>query len=168
MPYLLFHDHKIYVPFFPISINDLYSTHFEKLLKAPYKRLIGSYQSSAIDIFDYYGYEIYDSYFTKLVPIRKTPKCLAAYDYDAEALYFINDQGRLDEKICFFDKTIKIPVKTHLVKRIEAVADAYLADDKDALCRALVGGNLISSGLMHKLAGQSLRYEEKEKKEGEL
>jgi hypothetical protein len=28
-------------------------------------------------------------------------------------------------KICLFDREIKTPVKTHMVKRIEAVADAY-------------------------------------------
>ena len=73
----------------------------------------------------------------------------------------INDQGRLDSKICLFDREIKTPVKTHMVKRIEAVADAYLANDKNALIQALVQGNLISSSLMHEILGKQIKFEEK-------
>jgi hypothetical protein len=164
LPYLLYEGTKIYVPFFPASLNALYAKDWKKLSAAPYARLVRDYQAATIDAFDYYGYTLYDSYFTRLVAIRKTPKVLASYDYDAEALYFINDQGRLDAKICLFDREIKTPVKTHMVKRIEAVADAYLANSKEKMIQALVEGNLISSSLMHEILDKGLKFEEKREK----
>jgi hypothetical protein len=167
LPYLSYLGKKIYVPFFPESLNTIYSEQFAKLTLTPYNRLLSDYQAAAIDPFDYYGYHLFDSYFTKLVPIRSTPKVLAAYDYDAETLYFINDQGRLDAKICFFDKELGKAVKTHMVKRIEAVADAYLDNDRNRLITALVRENLVSSSLMHKIAGKEIRFEEKSEKKKE-
>jgi|LAHS01.1.fsa_nt_gb hypothetical protein len=167
LPYLNYLGKKIYVPIFPESLNTIYSGQFAKLTVSPYKRLLNDYQAAAIDPFDYYGYHLFDSYFTKLVPIRTTPTVLAAYDYDAETLYFINDQGRLDAKICFFDKELGKAVKTHMVKRIEAVADAYLANDRNGLITALVRGNLVSSSLMHKIAGKEIRFAEKSEKKKE-
>lgn len=161
LPYLLYQGEKIYVPFFPVSLNVLYAKEWKKLAIPPYAHLIRDYQAATVDCFDYYGYALYDSYFTRLVPIRKSPKVMAAYDYDAEALYFINDQGRLDAKICLFDREIKTPVKTHMVKRIEAVADAYFAGNRNALIQALVQGNLISSSLMHEILGKEIKFEEK-------
>src|SRR5574344_1404340 len=167
LPYLLYRNEKIYVPFFPASLNGLYAKDWAKLAQSPYERLVRDYQGATVDPFDYYGYALYDSYFTKLIPIRRSPKVLAAYDYDAEALYFINDEGRLDAKICLFDREIKTPVKTHMVKRIEKVADAYFQNDRSALIRALVEGNLISSSLMHELAGKEIKKEEKREKAGD-
>lgn len=169
LPYLSNEQTKIYVPIFPESVNILYSKSWSKLLIPPYKNIIRDYQAITVDPFDYYGYRIYDSYFTRLVPIRKTAKILACYDYDAEAIYFINDQGRLDAKVCLFDQGIKNPVKSHMVKRIEAVADAYLSNDRTAFVKSLVEQNLVSSSLMHKIAGREIafetRIEKKEKKD---
>jgi hypothetical protein len=165
LPYLLYKNQKIYVPFFPSSLNVLYAKDWKKLAVAPYERLVRDYQAATVDAFDYYGYNLYDSYFTRLVVIRKSPKVMAAYDYDAEALYFINDQGRLDAKICLFDREIKTPVKTHMVKRIEAVADAYFANSREKMIQALVQGNLISSSLMHEILGKEIKFEEKREKE---
>lgn len=166
LPYLVKEGKKIYVPIFPESVNALYSSHYEKLTLPPYKNLLLAYQAMSVDPFDYYGYALFDSYFTRLVAVRKTEKVLACYDYDAESLYFINDQGRLDAKVAFFDKDLKNPSKTHMVKRIEAVADAYLASDRDAFIKALVEGNLISSSLLHHLAGKEIRFETKKEKSG--
>ncbi len=164
LPYLLYKGAKIYVPFFPASLNVLYAKDWKKLSTVPYARLVRDYQAATVDAFDYYGFNLYDSYFTRLVVIRKSPKIMAAYDYDAEALYFINDQGRLDAKICLFDREIKTPVKTHMVKRIEAVADAYLSNSRDKLIQSLVQGNLISSSLMHEILGKEIKFEEKREK----
>lgn len=169
-PYLLYGGKKIYVPLFPSSLNSLYSNRFEKLFEPPYKRLLTSFEAAIIDPFDYYGFSLYDSYFTKFVIVRKTPKCLACYDYDAEALYFINDEGRLDASVALFDKGIKNPTKTHMVKRIEKVSDFYLKDDRLGFMRSLVENGLISSALMRKIAGRDFSSEKSghKKKEGKL
>jgi hypothetical protein len=158
LPYLAYEGTKIYVPIFPVSLNLIYGDNFAKLGLPPYKRLIADFEAATVDPFDYYGYRLFDSYFTKLVAVRKTPKVMAAYDYDAECLYFIDDQGRLDAKIAFFDKKMPNPSKTHMIKRIERVADAYLADDRENLLRALVEESLVSSSLIHDILGKDLKY----------
>ncbi|MCH3910190.1 MAG: hypothetical protein LKF75_00880 [Bacilli bacterium] len=164
LPYLLFDGKKVYVPLFPEVFNNIYAGDFEKLSLPPFNRLINEYQAASIDPFDYYGNAIYDSYFTRLVPIMRKEKSLACYDYDAESLYFINDQGRLDAKICFFDKELVKPTKTHMVPRIEAVAEAYYENDRRKMLNALLSGNLISSSLIHKIAGKEIKFEEKKEK----
>jgi hypothetical protein len=161
LPYLTFAGSKVYVPIFPEALNVYYVKSWGKLLMPPYKNLISDFQAMTVDPFDYYGYALYDSYFTRLVPIRRTSRILAAYDYDAEALYFIDDQGRLDARICFFDKGIKAPVKAHMVKRIGAVADCYFANDRPGMIKALIEGNLVSSSLMHQIAGKEIAFETK-------
>ncbi len=156
-PYLLWEGKKIYVPIFPQSLNLIYGSDYEKLGQAPYKRLVSDYEAATIDPFDYYGFHLFDSYFTRLVAVRKTPKIMAAYDYDAECLYFINDEGRLDAKIALFDRGIAMPVKTHMIKRIERVADAYLASDREEMIKALVEENLISCALIHEILGKEIK-----------
>jgi hypothetical protein len=160
-PYLINEGKKIYVPIFPRSLNLIYCGDYDKLGQTPYKQLFSDYEAAMIDPFDYYGFNIYDSYFTRLVAVRKTPKTMAAYDYDAECLYFINAEGRLDAKIALFDRGIATPVKTHMIKRIERVADAYLAFDREGMMKALVEENLISSSLIHEILGKEIKASSK-------
>jgi hypothetical protein len=62
---------------------------------------------SSIDPFDYYGPALYNSYFTRLGRSPQEPEHGAAfYDFDAEAVYFVNLQGRLDAKLCLFDRSL--------------------------------------------------------------
>jgi len=117
----------------------------------PYKRIFKQYEATLIDPFDYYGYHLFISYFTRLVCIKKTSDCAALYDYDARAIYFVNDEGRLDAKVCLFDKELTHPVLSHLLPRIEKVAEAYFLRDKKAFINALFEGELISSDLYMKL-----------------
>jgi hypothetical protein len=159
--YLMWDGKKIYVPIFPRSLNLIYGGDYDKLGQAPYKRLVSDYEAATIDPFDYYGFNLFDSYFTRLVAVRKTPKTMAAYDYDAECLYFINDEGRLDAKIALFDRSIAAPVKTHMIKRIERVADAYLASDREGMMKALVEESLISSSLIHEILGKEIKASSK-------
>lgn len=156
LPYLLFGGEKIYVPLFPSSLNLIYSQGFEKLLVPPYKSLLAEFDALMVDPFDYYGSAIFDSYFTKLVPIRREGKLLAAYDFDAEALYIIDDEGRLDARLSLFDKYLPHPEKTHMIKRLLALSEAYFHGDKEDLL-----GSLLSNGFMS-LRLSSLLSEEEE------
>lgn len=157
LPFFEHQGKKIFIPFFPLSFNRLYSDEHYKFEIEPYKKMITDFSSAVIDPFDYYGKEIYESHFTRLVTIKKDDKCLCAYDFDAEALYFINNQGRLDVRIAFFDKYLKRPTRTHMITRVEKVAEAYFNNDKEGLKKALVDNKLISKTLMEKI-------EKKEKK----
>lgn len=164
LPYLSFKGSKIYVPVFPFSIASIYSDKVECLGKMPYKRIFKQYEAALIDPFDYYGYHLFISYFTRLVSIKKTEDCAALYDYDARAIYFVNDEGRLDAKVCLFDKELTHPVFSHLLPRIGKVVDAYLAKDKKAFINALFEGSLISQSLYVRLLKTIPQTEMEEKK----
>lgn len=164
LPYLSFKGSKVYVPVFPLSIASIYSDKVECLGKMPYKRIFKQYEAALIDPFDYYGYHLFISYFTRLVSIKKTDDCAALYDYDARAIYFVNDEGRLDAKVSLFDKELLHPVFSHLLPRIGKVVDAYFAHDKKAFIVSLWEGELISRNLYTKLL-KTLSLTEKEKKE---
>ena len=152
--YLVFEGKRIYVPLLPSSINDIYSKDFQKLDEEPYRKLLRNYLSITVDPFDYYGLDLFDSHFTRLVPIRRKEGILAAYDYDAERLYFINSQGRLDAEVCLFDKGLLSVNKNHMMSRLLPVADAYLSNDKEGFRKALVEGKLISGTLMQRIASE--------------
>ncbi len=148
LPYMAYEGEKIFIPSFPLSINRIYSHDFVKLSKEPYKGLLSTYEPLLIDTFDYYGNKIYDSYFTKLVKIKEEGKVSAFFDYDADTLYFINDQGRLDAKLALFDKYLEKSVKTHMIKRLQNVADAFFYGDKNSLISALFENGFISMQLV--------------------
>jgi len=155
LPYLKWNDKKIYVPIFPISLTKIYSKSFEKLALKPYKHLLKEYQSVLIDTFDYYSYAAFSSYFTRLITVKKTDTILVSYDYDSESIYFINDQGRLEERIALFDKELPSPNKNHMIKRIERVVDAYLNSDRSSLIEALKEEKLISEKLLLSIENKS-------------
>ncbi len=148
LPYLAYEGERIYIPSFPVSINKIYSEDFTKLGKQPYKQLLSTYEPLLIDAFDYYGYSVYDSYFTKFVKIGESGGVAAFCDYDADALYFINDQGRLDGTIALFDKYLEKVSKTHMSKRLEKVVDAYFHGDKEQLIASLLDNDFISLRLI--------------------
>ncbi len=151
LPYFNFKEEKIYVPVFPFAVSSIYSKNFARLGEAPYKNVFKFYESILIDPFDYYGYDIFISYFTNLVLIKKNSECAALYDYDARSIYFVNDEGRLDAKICLFDKYLKHQTLTHLTSRIETVVDAYFNNDRDKLIQELEKNELISKNLADKI-----------------
>lgn len=161
LPYFTFEKKKIYVAFFSHVINELYTSKQYLLLEKPFKSLVKDFEAAIIDPFDYYGYRLFNSYFTKLIPIKKTKNILAMYDYDSESLYFINEQGRLDNSVSLFDKGIESPIKTHLIERIEDVAEAYLSFNKEKIYESLVKGGFVSLKLMDHLNKDRMKMEKK-------
>jgi len=149
---------RIYVPIFPGNLNKIYSGDFEKLSVSPYVSLLKNYDAATIDPFDYYGPSIFDSYFTKLVLIKETKEGDAFYDFDAEAIYFINSQGRLDAKLCLFDRSLHHPSHNHMLKRIMPVVDAYYNVDRETLIRQLVDSKLISSKEIYKINNDEAKF----------
>jgi len=151
-------EKRIYVPIFPYNLNALYAGQFQKLMVPPYLSLVKNFQGSSIDPFDYYGPDIYNSYFTRLVEVRKTEHGSAFYDFDAEALYFVNLQGRLDDKLCLFDRSLHHPNHNHMLKRLFPVVDAYYANDKESFLKALVDNKLISSKEIYKYKSDESKF----------
>lgn len=152
---------KIYVPIFPYNLNTIYDGRYELMLEAPYMSMLRNFEAIAIDPFDYYGPAIFDSYFTKLVMIKRVGEHRAFYDYDSESIYFVDPQGRLDAKICLFDRYIKRPDHNHMLSRIVPVVESYYAQDRNELERVLVDNKLISSRLIFQIQAKRAKIKQK-------
>lgn len=151
LPYFQDGVNKLYVPIFSRALNVIYASTPDKLLKTPFKKLTKDYESSIIDCFDAYGYKLFDSFFTKLVNVKESGRIMASYDFDTDTIYFINDQGRLDAKLCLFDKYLHRPSTTHILERIKPVIECYFNSDREGLLKALIDNNLISEKLIRKM-----------------
>lgn len=144
LPYLTFNKSKIYIPFFSLALNLIYSKEPEKMLAYPYNELGENYVDSAIDPFDTYGTALFDSFFTKLVKIGTNGKEVAFFHYDTNTIYIVNTQGRLDCKIVLFDKYIKRPDYSHMLERLKPVVDAYFINSRDEFITSLHKSGFIS------------------------
>ena len=151
LPYHIHEGEKIYVPIFSKSLNRIYSEEWGKLFKSPYLRIVKNYEAVLIDPFDYYGDDLFESLFTKLVRAKKTDSGSAFYDYDSRSIYFVNKQGRLDAECRLFDHYVKEPNYNHMMERILPAVECYYNDDKEGFKKALVDNKLISSRLMYKI-----------------
>lgn len=149
-PYFEVNKAKIYIPFFSVALNHIYTDEPEKLLEPPYNNLISTFDDAIIDPFDTYGFEIFNSYFSSLIKVSNDKHVCAFFNYDMNTIYFINDQGRLDAKLVLFDKYMKRPTYTHMLERITPVCEAYFNNDREAMVEALFYNNLISQN-MHKI-----------------
>lgn len=150
LPYHRFEDQKIYLPFFSKSLNRIYGQEWEKLANKPYKRMAGNFEAVLIDPFDYYGDDLFDSLFTRLVRVKKDASGSAFYDYDSSSIYFVNKQGRLDAECCLFDRYLKDVNRNHMMERILPAVEAYYKNDREGMKKALVENKLISSRLIYK------------------
>ncbi len=151
LPYHVHEGQKIYIPILSKSLNKIYSEDWGKLLKSPYRRIVKNYEAVLIDPFDYYGDDLFESLFTKLVKAKKDDSGSAFYDYDSRRIYFVNKQGRLDAECCLFDRNIKDPNYNHMMERILPCVECYYKDDKEGFKKALVENKLISSRLMYRI-----------------
>lgn len=144
-PYFNNDGNMIYIPFFSRALNELYVNEPEKLLVPPYDALITEFDDACIDPFDTYGAELFNSFFTSLVKVDAKNHETAFFNYDTFTIYFVNNQGRLDNQLVLFDKYIKRPVTTHMLERITPVVNAYFDNDRTGMINALKDNKLISS-----------------------
>ena len=151
LPYFQEGDNRIYIPILPRSVNKIYSDDISKLGVRPFKNLLSTIgDAMAIDPFDMYGDDLFQSYFTKLIRIRKDESVSAYWDYDSCSVYIINKQGRLDCRIALFDKALKKKSLNHILERLSPAMDAFFSYDKVAFQKALVDNQLISSRLVYR------------------
>lgn len=150
-PYLPFQGIKVYLPIFPAVINEVYYQGFGKLLSGPYAGLLTDYKAACIDPFETYGFVLYTSIFTRLIPVLITPKIGAFYHFDFRTLYFINDQGRLDARLTLFDRWLSHPDQEEILKRLKPVVTAYLDNDRQAMLQALLDNGLVSRRFLTKI-----------------
>ena len=142
---------RIYIPFFPKSINLLYLHEPERLNEYPYTDLFKSFVTLIIDPFDTYGNKLYNTKFTNLVLIENKNNVMAYFHYDTLTIYLINDQGRLDSKIVLFDRYLKKIDTENILERIKPVVDAYYEHNVQNLIKNLENNGFISSKMLFKL-----------------
>ena len=151
LPYYEEENDKIYIPFFPRSLNQIYLNEPEKLLTSAYSNLQEDFKDTLIDPFDTYGSELFNSHFSRLVKIKTVDKETAFFHYDTNTIYFVNEQGRLDAGIVLFDRYIRHPSYSHMLERIKPVVDAYFAFDRNGLIDALYMNGFISNRLLRRI-----------------
>jgi hypothetical protein len=134
-PLFVYNEVPIYCPLFSVSNNYLISNNMSGKL---------TINHDAIDLFETYHYALFESDLTSLVLVGEDTHTRAYYHYDFHTIYIINDQGRLDKRICLFDKHIKQPDYRNILERITPVIDAYYANDRSAFMNALLHEKLIS------------------------
>lgn len=147
-PYLLDDKNKIYIPFFSRSLNQLYVREPEKLLVKPYSDLKDNFADSIVDPFDTYGALLYDSLYTRLLKVGSRNDETAFFHYDTNTIYFVNKQGRMDNKLVLFDKYIKHPSYNHMMERIRGVVEAYFNNDRSGMINALYQNGFISNRIL--------------------
>ena len=150
-PYLDEKEGRIYIPFFPKSINLLYLNEPERLNEYPYTDLFKSYSSLLIDPFDTYGNELYNTKFTNLVKVESKNNVQAYFHYDTLTIYLINDQGRLDSKIVLFDRYLKKINSDNILERIKPVVDSYYDNNVQNFIKNMEINGFISSRMLFKL-----------------
>lgn len=151
LPYVPLGNLRVYLPIFPRVVNEIYFRNIGKLLSEPYAKLFEDFDGALIDPFEVYGFKLYASLFTKLIPVGGDDKTRAFYHFDFRTLYFLNDQGRLDAKIALFDRFLVHPDQDHILDRLKDVVTAYVNDDREALLSALEKRGFISSKLIARI-----------------
>ncbi len=147
-PYLIDDKNKIYIPFFSRSLNQLYVREPEKLLVKPYSDLKDNFQDSIVDPFDTYGASLYDSLYTRFIRVGNKGDETAFFHYDTNTIYFVNKQGRMDNKLVLFDKYIKNPSYNHMIERIKGIVEAYFNNDRSGMINALFQNGFISNRIL--------------------
>ncbi|MFA5481450.1 MAG: hypothetical protein WC282_03625 [Bacilli bacterium] len=158
LPYATDNNLRIYVPLFNRVINTIYSEEFERILMTPYDKLVTQFETLVIDPFETYNFALYDSLFTQFVKVYSDEDIMAVFHYDYQAIYFIDRQGRLDNKIALFDKGLRHPDFHHIIERIRPVITAYVGHDKEAMLDALVEKRLISEKLIARFRSDDYRF----------
>ena len=151
-PHLNIDMDSIYIPFFSRALNVIYSRDPIKLLKAPYNELLTNYTSTIVDAFETYNFSLFDSSLTKMVRLPyEDEHCVAFYHFDYHTLFIINDQGRLENKICLFDRYIKHPNMDQIIDRLDPVLKAYFNFDRNGFVDALYKNKFISDMIYRRI-----------------
>lgn len=140
---------KIYVPLLSEEDNRMYSSDYKLLTKGTVKHLNNEFPARYRNPFTDFGYQIFASPFSDLIPLKENKEqgLMAFYAVEGKTVYIITKEGTLEEEIPLFSSDVS-PIAalslTHLLKRLEALATAYFNYDKDAFIDLLYNFGFIS------------------------
>jgi hypothetical protein len=122
---------RIILPFFNRALNFIYQHEPDRLYDYPYSRLNEDFSTSIVDTFEHYSWSLFSSGFVNLIPLQIGDRSAQAfYQADARVVLIINQQGRLDATISFFDRDIKRPNLHNISKRLIPALTAYFHHDR--------------------------------------
>lgn len=151
LPFLRVNKIKVYIPFFNLNTNIIYSVKNEMMSQEPYINLSSNYEPFLTNPFYTYGVAIFDFLSTKLVRIMESETAVAFYHFDFNAIFIINNQGSLDNIIYLFDKKIKKPNVSHIVERMKPVIQAYFDGNLNDFIYLLYKNEFISYKVFRKI-----------------
>ena len=151
LPYLKYQDFNIYIPFFNIATNNIYSNEFFKLKEIPYCDLFKNFSSFYMDPFETYKLNLFESNFTELIKIYADNTSTAYYHFNLRTIFIINDQGYIDNIIHLFDKYMKYIDTTNIIERIKPAIKSYYKNDVASFIYSLNEEKLISHKVFRKL-----------------
>lgn len=171
LPFLMDDGQRILVPFFSRAINDKFSDSPLSLTAMPYKtlRTRKSFSFFYEDPIEKYGYRIFDSEFTQMVPLAKSPMgdSQAFLDMEIDTIYVISDQGTLETSIPFFDEGMKCFDRNNLIDRVCQLMERYYSFNKIGFIDGLHELGLISKKLYEYIKKEEIKAEKKEREEVE-
>lgn len=148
-PLFKFNNVAIYCPLFSVSNNLLIGNNMGTNLNL---------DNDFIDLFETYNFSLFESNMTSLVYVGEDIHTRAYYHYDYHTIYIVNDQGRLDQRICLFDKNIEKPDFRNILERIEPVIQAYYAGNRQEFTNSLYKNKLISEKLYNRYQNYIRRH----------
>lgn len=144
-PYVLEEDgYRVFFPQFSRSLNYILTNNPLTIRKYPYDSMQNKPTVFCVDLFDIYGYRIFNSNFTNLKLILEDKTSAAFYSESFETIYIINNQGRLDIAIPIFDKYLKNNKGTNIEERIKKVMIKFYSNSRTSFINALKDEKLIS------------------------
>lgn len=150
LKYAIYKDKKIYLPFFPLEINELFSYNFSSLHSSKYVNVFKDEKKYYVDPFTYYGSSLFDSLLTKLLLINKFKTTSFFYHIDFETILVIRDNGDLENEFPLFDEDCKKD-KNNLFEKLHDVSKKYFTDEKSFFSslfeNKLISKRLYESGL---------------------
>lgn len=150
-PYFLDKGIKIYLPLFSRGANLLLQKQFFAAAFLLEKTLHPLDNSDLIDPFEEYNFALYSSNFTSLIDLGGEKSAKAYYHADFMTIFFINDQGRLDQSLPLFDRRMKNYSLDRIIYRITPVVHAFFNGDRPLMIKSLFQNDLISTTAYLKL-----------------
>jgi hypothetical protein len=135
----------IILPFFNRALNFIYRQEPDKLYDYPYSRLDQDFAAVALDAFEHYGWRLFASNFTTLIPLHVGDRSSQAfYDQDAKLILIINQQGREDAMIALDSKMKRKDATIDELASLQVALPFYFSHDRIRFIQALTTAKLIT------------------------
>lgn len=151
LPYIDDDGNKIYFPVFSRVFNLIVNDNASHLLDLPDSLALNKLNVEMINPFNAYSFALFGSEFTQLIELEKSLTSRAYYHVDFQMVFFINDQGTVDNVLALFDNRMKKIEVNHMIKRLKGVVSAYYDLDRTKMIDELYHHRLISKAAYTRL-----------------